>query len=95
MATIDELREEVRRFAAELFAKLGLVAKQPGVALFTQIEDLACDVGDTLAQEVMRIRAAEPEDSPDPSCPQCGRPGRRKKRRSRVVTSCRGPVEVA
>jgi hypothetical protein len=95
MATIIELREEIRRFAEELSAKYGPVGAKPGVALFTVMEDLACELGDTLAQEVLRYQAAQHDDSAEVCCPQCGQPGLRKRAQPRVVTSCRGPVEVS
>jgi len=96
MATVAELREEIRRYAAELVAKHGPEAAKPGVALFTLIEDFASELGDTLAQEVMRYQAtAATDESPHPCCPQCGQPGLRKGERPRTVTSCRGPVEVS
>jgi len=94
MATVAELRGEIRQFAERLLAKHGLVANTPGVALFTLIEDVGRELGDTLAQEVIRHQAVQQTSSPVHCCPQCGEPGLRKNESSRTVATCRGPVEI-
>jgi hypothetical protein len=94
MATTAELKQRVRKFVDELLAEQARVTAKPGVALFTTIEDLACELGDTFAQEVMRYEAAHRDEPPHYCCPQCGQLGQRKGEEERVITSCRGPVEV-
>ena len=94
MATVAELRVEVRKFADELLSKHGLVSDRPDVALFTLIENVACELGDTLAQEVMRHQAVQTAASSEHSCPQCGQPGLQTKELSRTVETRRGPVEI-
>ena len=94
MATTSELKAEIRKFAVELLAKHGLEIDDPSVALFTLIEDAACELGDTLAQEVIRHQAVQRTPSPGDCCPQCGQPGIKPKDVSRTVETCRGPVEI-
>jgi len=94
MATTSELKAEIRKFAVELLAKHGLDIDNPDVALFTMIEDAACELGDTLAQEVIRHQAVQRTMLPSDICPRCGQLGINPTDVSRTVETCRGPVEI-
>lgn len=94
MATIAELKDEIRRYAAELLEKHELIEDRPDVALFTLIEDVACEVGDLLAQEIIHRKAIRKTTPPDDCCPKCGQPGINPKDVARQVETRRGPVEI-
>jgi hypothetical protein len=94
MATNVEMQEEIQKFIEAMTVKYGPVSAEPGVALFTAIEDFACSLGDTIAQEFMRRQIVERGEPGVPCCPECNQPGLRKKKRRRTVATRRGPVEL-
>lgn len=94
MATNVEMQEEIQKFIQAMTVKHGPVSAEPGVALFTAIEDFACNLGDMIAQEFMRRQIVERDEPGAPCCPECKRPGLRKKKRQRAVVTRRGPVEL-
>jgi hypothetical protein len=94
MATVALLKDEIHKFAVELLAKHELVTDKPDVALFTLIEEIACEVGDMLAQEIIRHEAVQKTTPPGDRCPRCGRPGIDPKEVPRLVETTRGSIEI-
>lgn len=53
MATTEEIRQQVHEFARKLMLEQGPRKGQPGVPLFTVLEDAAVVVGDTVTEELI------------------------------------------
>src|SRR5687768_13567610 len=92
MATTEEIREQVREIALKLMAQQSPQERQPGVPLFTVLEDAAISIGDAVTQELLeRELVVHGEHGCD--CPQCGQRGQRKGERERPVQTRRGEVK--
>ena len=92
MATTEEIRQQVREFARKLMSEQGPRKGQPGVSLFTVLEDAAIAVGDAVTEELIEQELAlHAEHGCD--CPQCGQRGLRKGERARVIQTRRGEVK--
>lgn len=95
MAISENLMEGIRRLAEEAADEQGLEGEVREQALITLIEDLAVEVGDAVAQEIIKRQLVVQARCEHPVCPDCGTPGLRKKERIRDVLSRRGEVEFA
>jgi hypothetical protein len=94
MATTRNLEERIRELAEELSREFGQIEEQPGECLMSQVEEFATRLGDALASRVMEQELSSREVETDRQCPVCQRPGRLKRRRTRVVQTRRGTIEI-
>jgi hypothetical protein len=84
--------------ARQLWEEKWAVEGQPSLLekRFIEIEDEACEVADALAQEMMRLIAAQQADvvgsSGDACCPSCGREASSADAESRSLQTRRGEV---
>lgn len=92
MASTEEIRQQVREFARKLMAEQSPHERQPGVPLFTVLEDAAITIGDAVTQELIEQELAV-HGEPGCDCPQCGQRGQRKGERERPVQTRRGQVK--
>ncbi len=92
MATTEEIRQQLREFAMKLISEQSPREGQPGVPLFTLLEDAAVAIGDAFTEELIEQELSRHcEDGCD--CPQCGQRGLRKGERERSVQTRRGKVK--
>jgi hypothetical protein len=79
MAITSDLRGRIQVAARQLLEEKWAVEGQPSLLekRFIEIEDEACEVADALAEEMMRLIAAQQADvvssSGDACCPSCSR----------------------
>lgn len=92
MATTEEIRQQLREFAMKLISEQSPREGQPGVPLFTLLEDAAVAIGDAFTEELIEQELSRHcEHGCD--CPQCGQRGLRKGERERSVQTRRGKVK--
>ena len=92
MATAEELRAQVWEFARKLVAEQSPREGQPGIPLFTVLEDAAIAIGDAVTEELIEQELARHAEH-GCDCPQCGQRGLRKGERERLVQTRRGKVK--
>jgi hypothetical protein len=98
MAITSDLRCRIRESARQLLEEKWAAEGQPSLLekRFVDIEDEACEVADALAQEMMRLIAAQQAEvvssSGDACCPSCGREAAREDAEPRSLQTRRGAV---
>jgi len=97
MASTGELQKRMAAFAYELAVEeLGEIDDSNALSWLDAVERRAVEIGDMLAAEVIKqkaaLRPAEPNES---TCPGCGRLGRYQGRRDRPLVTTRGPTVIA
>ena len=95
MATDLELVRRIKEVVRAYRAEKGCTS--PPKDLFIELEDDACEMGDSLAQalleDVLRDQAREAEAADQaPCCPRCQSPGRSKEPEPRRLQTRRGEV---
>lgn len=93
MAISELLTAGIRQLAEQAVSEQGLEGSARAEALITLMEEIAVEVGDALAREILKRQLAAQAAVEQPICPHCALPGLRKKHRKRLLLSSRGPVE--
>lgn len=94
MATNADLEQRIREIAADLAREFEGIEEEQNSCLMTRIEDLASEIGDSLAGRLMEQRLESRDDEDVLCCPYCEKPSRLKGRRKRAVETKRGPIEI-
>lgn len=98
MTISSDLRGRIQEAARQLLEEKWAAEGQPSLLekRFIDIEDEACEVADALAQEMMRLIAAQQADmvgsSEGGSCPGCGREATSADAEPRNLATRRGEV---
>ena len=93
MALSTELRERLTALAIEFQQELRPSAGDEG-CYFAAVEELAVELGDLLARQVMEQQAPSLPATTICRCPKCERVGRLKKTRRKSVQTRRGSITV-
>ena len=95
MAISSLLQEGILRLAEQAATEQGLEGEAREQALVTLIEEIAVEVGDALAREIMKRKLAAQAACENPVCPTCGSKASPKAERKRSILTRRGEVEFA
>jgi hypothetical protein len=94
MAT-DELKRRIREMAEQLRSELGDFSVPEGECWLTVIEDMAAELGDTLATTLVEVQSARRPDAAEACCPKCGGSGHYRGARERELITRRGPATIS
>jgi len=95
MVSSTQMKERFMALAIELVEESGEVDESMGDCWLDAIENMAIEIGDAVAVELIKQKAAHPPVQNDESvCPQCNQEGRYKGRRERELITRRGPTTI-
>jgi hypothetical protein len=96
MGVRDRIQAKIESLARQLAEEFGEVDEENGLSWLDAIETRAVEIGDAVATELVRQKAADrPAEEEEAVCPQCGKLGRYRGRRERELVGRRGPVVIA
>ena len=93
MALSTQLRERLTALATEFQQELRPPEGAEG-CYFAAVEELAVELGDLLAREVMEQQSPCMPTTTVCRCPKCDRVGRLKKTRRKSIQTRRGPITL-
>ena len=95
MATTPEMQVRIEALVREIVEEFGDVDDSNALSWLDAVETRAVEIGDAVARELLKRKAADCVASEDESiCPTCGQPGRYRGQRERLLITRRGPTTI-
>ena len=94
MATSNELQRRIKEFAQQLREEIGELEGNENECWMDVVEDIAVEVGDSLATAVVEDQTLAQSREFEGCCPQCGQQGDERGDRPRHLETRRGPVTI-
>ena len=96
MATTHEMKQRIEAFARELSEEFGEVDDSDAFSWLDAIETRAVEIGDAVAAELVKQKAADrPVEDDESTCPKCGKLGQYRGQRDRPLLTRRGATTIA
>lgn len=95
MATREALQRRIREFAEQLHAEFGDLSVAEETCWLAGVEDLAAELGDTMATTLVEKQSMSHAERDAANCPKCGKPGRYQGVRQRDLITKRGPATIS
>lgn len=94
MATID-VKRRIREMAEQLRSELGDFSVPEGECWLAVVEEMATELGDTLATALVEVQLTRGPDAAEACCPKCGTSGHYRGARERELITRRGPATIS
>jgi hypothetical protein len=96
MEDSDRIQARIEAFAKQLAEEFGEIDEENGLSWLDAIETRAVEIGDAVATELVRRKAADRAgEEGEAVCPQCRKLGRYRGQRQRELVGRRGPVVIS
>lgn len=96
MATTQQIQDRIAAFTRDMIEEFGEIDASNALSWLDAIETRAVEIGDAVAAELVKQKAARrPVEEDESTCPTCGQLGRYRGQRQRPLVMRRGPTTIA